>query len=172
MFVYTHLYSFNKYLLQTHTFEICMYMVRIFKVQAGFLIISHLASSREVGICCDPLCKCVLQKSTIKIQYEFEECPSVFICGKCNDSLILPEYSVNPCYKEPPLHDEEAWDFHFLFRGFAVGALTWLTGQTIRIPPQTTEPTSTRPENRRQSRPARVQILPCPLLESDLGQTA
>ena len=44
MFVYIHSYSFNKYLLQTYTFEICIYMVRIFKVQAGFLIISHLAN--------------------------------------------------------------------------------------------------------------------------------
>lgn len=44
MFVYIHSYSFNKYLLQTYTFEICIYMVRVFKVQAGFLIISHLAS--------------------------------------------------------------------------------------------------------------------------------
>lgn len=44
MFVCIRSYSFNKYLLQTHTFEICIDMVRIFKVQAGFLIISHLAS--------------------------------------------------------------------------------------------------------------------------------
>lgn len=125
MYVYIHSYSFNKYLLQTHTFKICIYMARIFKVWEGFLIISHLASEREVWICYDPFCKCVLQKNTIKIQYEslFEECPSVWNCDKCNESHSAWIFAY-PCYRMPLLPDKEVCDFHFSFHGLAVSFLT------------------------------------------------
>lgn len=92
VFVWVYIHLTNIYHWHIHL-KYNIDMVTLFKVQVVFLIISFLAGYSKIWICYDPFCKCVLQDSTIKIQYKesrFEECPSVFVYGEHSEAPILP----------------------------------------------------------------------------------